>query len=138
MNKGTRTLRCNLKFVLVFLLKFYTTKYSTLMNKCFNLIFNYPLRSCYSSIIKNYIIVLYNTWQLYYEASFIEFLKMNSKMKSGDQLIYIQNNLKNLGIYNLNNVIISCVLRILASQNELQLYDKIFNIDRLIATPLLV
>ena len=43
----------------------------------------------------------------------------------------LQNNLKNWGIYNSNNVIIYRVLRIFASQNRFQsMYDEIFNIDR--------
>ena len=51
---------------------------------------------------------------------------MYSKLKLGDQLKTI---LK-IGGYNLNSVIISRFLRILASQNRFQsLYDEIFNID---------
>ena len=41
---------------------------------------------------------------------------MDSKLKFGDQIKKFNNNLKNWGIYNLNRVIISRVLRILASQ----------------------
>ena len=45
----------------------------------------------------------------------------------------LQNNLKYWGIYNLNSVIISRVLKILASQNRFQsLYDEILNIDRFV------
>ena len=54
---------------------------------------------------------------------------MDSKFKFGGPAKKLQNNLKNWGIYNLNSVIISRVLRILPSQNWLQsLYDEIFNI----------
>ena len=49
-------------------------------------------------------------------------LEFNSKIKLGDQ-----NNLKYWGIYNLNSIIISRVLRFLTSQNRFQsLYDEIF------------
>jgi len=59
------------------------------------------------------------------------FLEFNSKIKLGDQLKKF--NLKYWGIYNLNSVIISCVLKLLASQNRFQsLYDEIFNIDRFV------
>ena len=45
--------------------------------------------------------------------------------------MYLQNNLINLGMYKLNSVIISRVLKILASQFMYQkLYDKIFYINR--------
>ena len=55
---------------------------------------------------------------------------MDSKLKLREQL---QNNLKNLEIYNLNSVMISCVLRIIASQNKFKsLYDEKFNIDRFV------
>ena len=48
----------------------------------------------------------------------------------GGQAKKLQNNLKYWGIYNFNSVIISRVLRILASQNRFQsMYDKIFKID---------
>ena len=60
----------------------------------------------------------------------IFYQESNSKMKLGDQLIQLQNNLKNSGIiaYSFK---ISHVLRILASQNRFQsLYNEIFNIDR--------
>ena len=58
-------------------------------------------------------------------------LEFDSKIKLGNQLIYFQNNFKYLGIYNLNILIISRVLRILASQNKFKsLYREIFNIDR--------
>ena len=51
---------------------------------------------------------------------FLEF-----KIKLGDQLIILQNDHRNWGIYSLNSVTISRVLRILASQNRFQsLYDK--------------
>ena len=54
------------------------------------------------------------------------FLEFNSEMKLGNQLKY-------WGIYNLNRVFISCVLKILASQNRFQsLYNEIFNIDRFV------
>ena len=57
--------------------------------------------------------------------------EMDSKKKLGGQLRNI--NRKNWGIYNLNSVIIYCVLRILAYQNMFQsLYDEIFNIDRVV------
>ena len=56
---------------------------------------------------------------------------MDSKFKL--KLKKLQNNLKNWGIYNLNSVLNSRVLRILASQNRfLSLYDKIFNIRRVV------
>ena len=56
---------------------------------------------------------------------------MDSKLKLGDQLKKLQNNRKNRGIYNLNIVIISRVLRILTSQNRFQsLHDEIFNSAR--------
>ena len=42
------------------------------------------------------------------------FLEFTYKMKLGDQLKKLQNNLKYLGIYNLNRIIISRVLKILA------------------------
>ena len=54
------------------------------------------------------------------------FLEFNSKMKLVD-------NLKYWGIYNLNSVMISRVLKILASQNWFySLYAEIFNIDRFV------
>ena len=60
----------------------------------------------------------------------IFYQESNSKMKLGDQLIQLQNNLKNSGII-AYSVKISHVLRILASQNRFQsLYNEIFNIDR--------
>ena len=48
----------------------------------------------------------------------LRFLEFNSKMKLGDQLIKLQNDLKNWGTYKLNSVIISRVPRILTSQNR--------------------
>ena len=58
---------------------------------------------------------------------------MDSKLKLRGQAKKLQNNLKNWGIYNLNSVIISHVLKILASQNRFQsLYDEIFNIDKFV------
>ena len=49
----------------------------------------------------------------------------------GDLLISLQNNLQNLGINNFYSIIISNVLRILASQNRFKSqYDEIFNINR--------
>ena len=40
---------------------------------------------------------------------------------------------KKWGIYNLNSILISRVLKILASQNRFQsLYDEIFNFDRFV------
>ena len=52
------------------------------------------------------------------------FLKFNSKIKLGDQLIKLQINFKDYWIFNLNGVIISRVLGILASQNRFQsMYD---------------
>ena len=47
------------------------------------------------------------------------FLEFNSQIKLGDQLIQLQNNHKNWGIYNLNSIKISRVLRILAFQYRL-------------------
>ena len=59
------------------------------------------------------------------------FQEYNIKMKLEDQLINFKTILTIWGLYSLNSVIISCVLRILASQNRFQsLYDEIFNIDR--------
>ena len=44
---------------------------------------------------------------------------------------YVLNYILNKGIYNLSSVMISCVLRILASQIRFEsLYHEIFNIDR--------
>ena len=58
---------------------------------------------------------------------------MDSKLKLRGQAKKLQNNLKNWGIYNLNSVIISHILRNLASQNMFQsLYDEIFNIDKFV------
>ena len=54
------------------------------------------------------------------------FLEFDSKIKLGDQLIYVLTNHSNWGIYNF-----SCVLKILASQNRIKsLYHEIFNINR--------
>ena len=58
---------------------------------------------------------------------------MDSKLKLEETANKLQNNLKDWGIHNLNIVIISRVLRILAPQNRFQsLYDEIFNIDRFV------
>ena len=58
------------------------------------------------------------------------FLEFNSKMKLGDQLIYLPNNLKKWRIYHLNSV------RISASQNQFQsLYDEIFNMILWVVIP---
>ena len=54
-------------------------------------------------------------------------------MELGDLLIYLKSNLLNCCIYNLNSVIISRVLSILASQNRFKSpYDEIFNIKRVL------
>ena len=54
-------------------------------------------------------------------------------VKIGGPAKKLQSNLKYWGIYNLNKVLISRVLKILASQNRFQsLYDEIFNIDRFV------
>ena len=58
------------------------------------------------------------------------FIEFNRKVKFGDQLINLQNKLENWGIYNLDIVMISRVLMILASQNRCQsLFDELLNID---------
>ena len=61
----------------------------------------------YENEIIFYVVYIRAHWQL-----FLEFI---SKIKFGDLLIQLQNNLSNWGIYNLNSVLISRVLRNLAS-----------------------
>jgi hypothetical protein len=54
-------------------------------------------------------------------------------MKLRDQLKNFRTISNIGGIYNLNRVIISRVLKILASENRFQsLYDEIYNIDRFV------
>jgi hypothetical protein len=54
-------------------------------------------------------------------------------MEIGGPTKKLHKNLKSWGIYNLNSVIISRVLGILASQNRFQLlFDEILNVDRIV------
>ena len=51
------------------------------------------------------------------------FLEFNSKLKWGEIRIKLQKNLKNFGIYNLNSVMISRVLRILCPTHCMRKYS---------------
>ena len=63
----------------------------------------------------------------------MENVQNGQQIENGGPAKKLQKYLKNWGIYNLNSVMISCVLRNLASQNRFQsMYDEIFNIDRFV------